>query len=362
MKKLIKLVTAFIALLMVVPQLAHTSIVSAQEAFKVILLIPGNLGDRSFFDAAAKGIELVEAELDNVETRIVEMGVDETSWEPNMLDAAEADWDLIISGNSASALMNDIASQFPDKHFMNFDNAGDGAVENVYSVSYATNEGSFLAGILAGHVTKSDMELANEENVIGFLGGMDIPGINDFLVAYIQGAQYANEDVKVQVSYVGNFTDPAQGKELSNIMYQNGVDIAFNVAGQSGLGLIDAAHEANRYAIGVDSDQAKLFEETDTDKAGKILTSVVKNIDTTILEAVKAAQAGTLEYGLHELVGLERQAVGLAENEYYQAVSEDIRAQIEEAKEAIINGEIEIKSGFQMTTEEINDYRNTVAP
>lgn len=362
MKKLINIIAVTFALFTFLPSVFAVQKVAAQDPYKVILLIPGNLGDRSFFDAAAKGMGLVEEQVENVETRIIEMGVDETNWEPNLLDAAEGDWDLIISGNSASALMNDVAEQFPDKRFVNFDNAGDGAVDNVYSVSYATNEGSFLAGVLAGLITQSDMELANEDQIIGFLGGMDIPGINDFLVAYIQGAQHVNEDVKVQVSYVGNFTDPAQGKELSQLMYQNGVDIAFNVAGQSGLGLIDAAHEANRYAIGVDSDQAALFDETDPEKAGKIVTSVVKNIDTTILNAVIAAQEGTLEFGLHELVGLNVEAVGLAENAYYEAVPEEIRQQVEEVRQAIIAGEIEIKSGFQMTTEEINDYRNSVTP
>lgn len=146
--------------------------------YKVLLLIPGNLGDKSFFDAANNGLKMVKDDLEDVETKVIEMGTDETKWEPNLVDAAEEDWDLIISGNSASAIMNEIAEEYPDKKFINFDNSGEGAVDNVYSVSYATNEGSFLGGALGGLVTQSEMELANEENTIGFLGGMDIPGID----------------------------------------------------------------------------------------------------------------------------------------------------------------------------------------
>ena len=109
----------------------------------------------------------------------------------------------------------------------------------------------------------TSLENVNEDKVIGFLGGMDIPGINDFLVGYIQGALYVEPEIKVLTTYAGSFVDPAKGKELSLAMYQSGADIAFNVAGQTGLGLIDAAFESERYAIGVDSDQSALYRETE---------------------------------------------------------------------------------------------------
>lgn len=331
------------------------------ETYKVLLLIPGNLGDKSFFDAANAGVTKLASEAE-FETKVIEMGADETKFEPTFLDAVEGDWDIIISGNAASDTMNAIAEQYPDQKFINFDNSGTEAPANVYSVTYATNEASFLAGAVAGLVTKSDMELANPEQLIGFLGGMDIPGINDFLVGYIQGALHTNEDVKVVVSYAGVWTDPAKGKELGLTQYDLGVDISFNVAGQTGLGLLDAALEKDKYAIGVDSDQAMLYKDSEPEKAEHVVTSVVKKIDVVIYDAVHEAKNGTLEFGQHQLLGLKEGAVGLADNEFYQALPEEIKAEVVTITNAIIAGEIEVKSGFEMTTEEIASYRDSVRP
>lgn len=334
----------------------------SDEDFKVILLIPGNLGDKSFFDAANAGMKKVE-ELNGVSTRIVEMSQDETKWEPSILDAIDQNYDLIISGNAASDIMNDLAEKHPESRFLNFDNSGTDAPKNVYSVTYATNEGSFLAGAFAAMITSSNnLPEINSEKLIGFLGGMDIPGINDFLVGYIQGALYIDPEIKIATTYAGTFSDPAKGKELGLGMYNMGVDIAFNVAGQTGLGLIDAAYETKKYAIGVDSDQSLLYAETEPDKAEIVLTSVVKQIDNTIFEGVQRAIDGSLEYGKHELLGLEENAVALADNQIYSKVPEDIRLRIQEISSKIINNEIEVKSGFEMTSDQISEFRDTVTP
>lgn len=340
---------------------SETSSKKEGGSYKVILLIPGNLGDKSFFDAANKGMEEV-AQLEGVTTKVVEMSPDEKKWEPAFLDAIDEGYDLIISGNAASDIMNKLAEENPDSRFLNFDNSGTEAPSNVYSVTYATNEGSFLAGAFAAMVTSNkEMKNTNDEKFIGFLGGMDIPGINDFLVGYIQGAQYIDKDIKVATSYAGTFTDPAKGKELGIGMYNMGVDIAFNVAGQTGLGLIDAAYESNKYAIGVDSDQSKLYGETEPEKAKLVLTSVVKQIDTTILEGVKKAREGKLEFGKHELLGLSANAVALADNDIYQTVPAEIREKMSALAKDIIDGKIKVKSGFEMSTDEISKYRDSVS-
>lgn len=334
---------------------------SSKKTLKIALLIPGNLGDKSFFDAANNGLKLIKSQL-GAETKVVEMGTDQTKWEPILKDFSEQDWDLIITGNSASELLNNVAKQYPDKKYINFDSAVTDAASNVYAVSYKTNQVSFLAGALAAQVTKSDMPLANKDNIIGFLGGMDIPGINDFLVAYIQGAQFVDPDVKVITSYAGNFTDPAKGKEISSAQYDSKADISFNVAGATGLGLIDAATEKNKYAIGVDSDQAMIYKATDPNKANHIVSSAVKNIDQVLLNSVKKYQDGTLKYGVVDLLGLKENAVGLAKNEYYNALPQNIKDKLDEVAAKISSGEIEVKSGFTMTKAEIEQYRNSVKP
>ena len=331
------------------------------EKLKVVLLIPGTLGDKSFFDSANAGLELVRKEL-GAETKVIEMGTDSTKWEPTFIDVSEGDWDIIISGNDTTELMNTLAAEYPEKRYINFDTFIEETVDNVYSMFYSTNEVSYLAGALAGLVTKSDIEIANKENVIGFLGGMDIPGINDFLVGYIEGAKSVNPDVKVIVSYAGDFGDPAKGKELGLVQYNSGADISFNVAGGTGLGLIDAATEKNGYAIGVDSDQAMLFKDSDPEKAGHIVSSAVKRIDQAIFDAVKKHIEGTLEYGTHNSMGVAEGAVGLAKNEYYDKLPQDIKDKIIEIEQEIANGEIKVGTAFGVSTDKINELRESVKP
>jgi len=334
---------------------------SEEEALRVILLIPGSLGDKSFFDSANHGLELVAAEL-GAETKVVEMGTDYTKWEPNLMDALAGDWDLIVSGNAMTEMMNEYALENPDQKFINFDSYEAEAPANVYGVQYKANELSFLAGAAAALVSQSEMELANEAQTIGFLGGMDIPGINDFLVGYIEGALYVNENTKVMISYAGDFGDPAKGKELSLLQYNGDVDISFNVAGGTGLGLLDAAKIANKYAIGVDSDQSLLFEETDPDKSAHIVTSAIKRIDQAVLSAVKADQAGTLAYGTVAQLGVAEGGVGLAKNKYYEQLDDSIKSKITEIEEKLTAGEIEIGTAYGLSTEEINEIRESVQP
>ncbi|AIQ60908.1 BMP family ABC transporter substrate-binding protein [Paenibacillus borealis] len=336
---------------------------AAGDKLKVVLLIPGTLGDKSFFDAANSGLQKVKDEL-GAETKVVEMGADKTKWEPTFNDIAAEDWDVVISGGSEiTEMFNATAEANPDKKFINYDTDIDEAPENMYNMSYSTNEVSFLAGAAAALATQSDMPNANPENVIGFLGGMDIPGINAFLVGYIQGAQYVDPDVKVAVSYAGDFVNPAKGKELSLIQYNSGVDIIFNVAGGTGLGIFDAAKEKTKYAIGVDSDQALLLKDTDSEKANLIITSAIKKIDTAILGAVKKLQDGTLEMGKRDVLGFVEDGVGIAENDIYKEVfPADLQAKVEEVKQKLINKEITVDNAMGMETAEVEAIRNAVKP
>ena len=333
------------------------------DKLKVVLLIPGTLGDKSFFDSANNGLNMVKEQL-GAETKVVEMGIDKTKWEPTFNDIAAENWDVIISGGSEiTEMFNATAELYPDKKFINYDTDIDEAPDNMYNMSYATNEVSFLAGAVAALATQSDMPNATPENVIGFVGGMDIPGINAFLVGYIQGAQYVDPDVKVAVSYAGDFVNPAKGKELSLIQYNSGVDVIFNVAGGTGLGIFDAAKDKKKYAIGVDSDQAMLMNDTDSEKANLIVTSSIKKIDTAILGAVKRLQEGTLEMGKRDVLSFVDDGVGIAENDIYKNVfPAELQAKVEEVKQKLINKEITVDNAMGMETSEIEAIRNAVKP
>lgn len=338
----------------------------SEDPLKVVLILNGTLGDRSFFDSAHAGVQMIEEQF-GAEVRTIEMSYDQTRWEPTLWEVSEQDWDVIILGTwQMQEYLEEIAQEFPDKRYIIFDTSVDysiGNLDNVYSILYKQNEGSFLAGALAAMVTNSDMELSNDRKVIGFLGGMDIPVINDFLVGYIEGALYVDEDVSVYVSYIGSFDDSASGKENALAQYNAGVDIGFNLAGQAGLGQLDAAQEVNRYAIGVDSDQAMVFAESDPAKAELVLTSMMKRVDNSLVRAIEMHLAGTLPYGEAEALGLVEEAVGLANNDFYERnVPAEIRAELEELAEMIINGDITVSSAIGMSTDELNQIRDAVRP
>ena len=337
------------------------------EPLKIINLINGNLGDKSFFDSAANGMNLIKEKYgDDVLVKTVEMTYDETKWEPTLLDAAEEDWDIIITGTwQMQENLQEVAAQYPDKKFIIYDTSVDYSLglENVYSILYLQNEASFVAGAMAAAITESDMPQANPETLIGFLGGMDIPVINDFLIGYIEGAQYVNPDTKVAISYIGSFSDSAKGKEMALAQYNLGVDIGYNVAGQAGLGQLDAAKDSNRYAIGVDSDQAAIFAESDQSKADLITTSVLKRVDMSLLRAVDMHLAGSSLYGQSEALGFTEEAVGLAKNTIYEElVPSDIKALVEDLEAKIRSGEIVVSSAMGLDTDTVSLIRNGVKP
>lgn len=333
---------------------------------KVALLINGTLGDRSFFDSAAAGIGLAVEEL-QIQGRVIEMTYDPSNWEPTLADVADMDWDIIIVGTwQMTEYLESIAPHYPEKKFIIFDTTVDyslGNLDNVYSILYKQNEGSFLAGALAAMVTTSDLPLANDNKMIGFLGGMDIPVINDFLVGYIQGAKFIEPAIKVDISYIGDFADSARGKEMALAQYNRGVDIGFNVAGQAGLGQLDAAKDVNRYAIGVDSDQALLFQETDPKKAELIITSMLKRVDNSLVRAIQLHKEGLLPYGEAEALGIEEEAVGLSDNEYFQRLLTPYMIEkLEEIKDMIETGEIVVDSALGMDRDTLNALRDSVRP
>ena len=340
---------------------------SAAPKLKVVLLLNGTLGDKSFFDSAANGMTMIKAEMgDTVETKTIEMVYDPSKWEPTLIDVSEGDWDVIVLGTwQMTEALQKVAKEHPAKKYVIFDTAVDYSLglSNVYSILYSQNEASFLAGALGSLVTTSSMPLANKQKVIGFLGGMDIPVINDFLVGYIEGARYIDPAVKVAISYIGSFDDSAKGKEMALAQYAQGADIGYNVAGQAGLGQLDAAKDVKRYAIGVDSDQAAIFATSDADKANLITTSVLKRVDNSILRAIQLHVKGIAPYGKAETLGFAEECVGLAKNDIYmKVVPAEIRTKLDDIEKKIVAKEIKVGTAFSLSTEDLNKIRNAVKP
>ena len=330
---------------------------SAQDTLRVVSVINGTLGDKSFFDSAQRGMDAIADEYD-IEIDTVELGIDPANWEPGLLDVmSDSDsYDILIAGTFQMIdYMAANAHLYPDKYFMFYDapmpyDNMDVCVEgcaNVYSMTYAQNQGSFLAGVYAAAITTSMMEGTNDAPIIGAVGGQQIPVIDDFIVGYEQGACLVNADTQSIVQYAGSWNDPARGKEITLAMYEQGADIVFQIAGGTGVGVFEAAHEQEHYAIGVDSDQATIVAETDPDQAERILTSMMKNVDNSIFRAVSLHLEGELPYGSAESLGIPEGGVGLAKNEFYDAAtSDDIKAMVEAAEAAVVSGDIEVQTVF----------------
>lgn len=339
---------------------------STEKKLSVVFVCTGQLGDKSFNDSANSGIQEIAEKL-GCETKVIEIGRDQTKWEPTFQDLAEeGKYDIIVTnGSSAIEVVQKVAEEFPEQKFVAFDTSIENdKYPNLYAISYLQNEGSYLAGVLAALVTESDMEFANEEKKIGFIGGSEHPIITDFLVGYIAGAKSVDPEIKVYVSYIGSWDDTAKGKETAIAQFNQGVDIVFPAAEQAGLGCVDAAVELGKYCIGVDSDQSMLFKGTDEAKANTILTSVLKNVGSSLVRMAEMEMAGTLPWGTYEELGIAEDGAGIADNEYYQAnVPDEIKQEIEAKKQEVLDGKVDIPTALGNADQnEVQALIDSVAP
>lgn len=339
------LVVAALVLASCAPQQGVTQAPPEEKKLRVVNLINGVLGDKSFFDSANRGMEMAKKDF-GIQVKTIEAGIDPAKWKPALEDAAaNEEYDILIVGTfQMSEFLQEVAPKYPDKKFIIYDVSVDYSkcdCKNVYSVTYKQNEGSYLAGLYAG--------LMSQSKIVGVIGGQDIPVINDFIVGYKQGAKDAGvSEQNVIVQYAGGWNDPAKGKEIALAMYQQGADIVFNVAGGTGVGIFQAAQEVNKYAIGVDSDQALIIETTNPEQAKHILTSMMKNVDNSLYRAIKLYLEGKLPFGQAEALGIAEGGVGLAKNKYYEEMTPaDVKAKIDQAEKDILEGKIVVDTVFK---------------
>jgi len=317
----------------------------AAEPIKVIHLVNGTLGDKSFFDSAERGVKQASEDF-GFTYKTIEMGSDPAAWQPGLEDAAaNEDYDIMVLGTyQMTEFLEQIAGNYPDKYFMIYDSAVTpenctNACENVYSVTYKQNEGSYIAGVFAA--------MMSQTGIVGVIGAQSIPVIDDFIVGYTQGAQSVSPDIQVLVNYAGGWYDAAKGKEQALAMYQQGADYIFQVAGATGDGIFQAALETGNYAIGVDSDQATIIQDTNPELAAVIATSMMKKVDNSLYRALKLHLEGTLPYGTSEALGVAEDGVGLAKNDIYDALTpQDIKDAITQVEADITAGNIAIDTAF----------------
>lgn len=340
---------------------------AAEGPLKVVLLITSTLGDRGFYDSANDGMTLLKNEL-GAEVKTIEMGQDPSKYEPYIRDVAEQDWDYIVLGSAPVIQTAELLiPEYPEKKFIMFDTEVDwtkGDFSNLYCVQYKQNEGSYLAGAVAALMT-TDAERANPEKIIGCIAGAEHPIISDFIYGYIQGAQAIYPDIKVAIAYAGTFVDSSKGKELGLAMMGGNqkVDIVFQIASQTGIGVLDAAKELNLYAIGVDGDQEAAFRDSDPAMADAVVTSMMKQVDQSILRAVKMAEEGTLVWGKSEVIGIKEKGVGIVDGGNLKTMlSAENQQKIKDLEAKIISGEIKVGTAFDMDNDAFVKLCNEVKP
>ena len=354
MKKFFKIVLVIFGCLMLIAcrnsnknENKENSNSGSKKKLKVAVVFSGFLGDKSFNDSAYEGLKKAEADF-GIEFKVLESKVP-SDWETNFVSAASDDsYDLVLA----------ISSQFTDivnNHADEFKNVKIGIIDsvvkkpNVASAIFAQNEGSFLAGAAAALFTqKTDVPNVNNDKIIGWVGGMDIPVLQDFLTGYKQGAAYIDPETKVLVSFAGTFNDPLKGKELTLAQYSQGADIVMNVASNTGNGILEAAKDSKKYAIGVDINQDDIYP-------GYILTSMMKRVDIATYNMIKQVYEGNFKGGEIVRMDASNGGVGLTDMKVIKEAlkekfPEDILTKINELTEKIKKGEIKVESypGFKV--------------
>lgn len=318
----------------------ETEAVQAESDLKVALVVAGGLGDRSFYDSSAEGVEWAEEDF-GIESRVLECRNDPSLFRDRLIQGSMYADVVVVVGFEFYDVVQTVAPEFPEIEYLYVDNTVEGH-ENITSIVYKENEGSFLAGALAAMMTtKTEVSNITAEKIIGMVGGMDIPVIRNFQVGYQEGAKYVDSETEVETVFAGDFEDPAQGKESALTLFSQGADIVFAAAGKTGEGVFQAAGEKGKYVIGVDADQRYINPEV-------IIASVVKAVNVSVYESIERIIADELDSGSLYTYGLEEEGVyiGYGTEEMKQIVSTEIKEKVQIIKEKIISGEIEVPTAY----------------
>lgn len=337
------------------------------KVYNVAYLVNGNLGDKSFFDSAEAGLAQLKAD-GRIDYVTIEMGgtdEDQPTWLSTLYDVSEdGGYDLIICGTyQMPDYLKEVATQYPDQLYAIFDDTTYvGVNQNVVNLSYRQNDMGYLVGVYAACMTvDTNVANINEDAVVGFVGGVDSPVINDFLIGFIEGAQSVNPDIKVDTRYTNDYVDTAIAKEYGlSMINDNKCDIIWGVAGNAGNGAAEAALETGKaWFIGVDSDQELTFSP---DLAAITLTSGLKNIGNSLVWLFDEWDAGRTYWGQVVELGIAEGGVGIVTDKNYDKLaSAETKAAVEAAQNAILNGEVVVDSA--LTNQELAvELRDSVRP
>ncbi len=300
----------------------------AEDFTPAVVFDMGGKFDKSFNEAAFNGAEKFKADT-GVQYREFEV-TNPSMREQALRNMARRGAQVVVAmGFAQAAAVETVAQEFPETKFTLIDMVVD--LPNVQSVIFKEHEGSFLVGMAAA--------MASQTGKVGFVGGMDIPLIRKFALGYVEGAKHVNPDIEIFQNMTGTtpaaWNDPTKGGELARSQFDRGADVVYAAAGGTGIGVYQAAKDAGKLAIGVDSNQNYIHP-------GTMLTSMIKRVDVAVYESFKAAQDGTWQGGI-QVLGLAEDGVGWAVDEHNRSlVSDEMEAAVEQARQDIIAGTIQV--------------------
>jgi basic membrane protein A and related proteins len=308
--------------------LASTGSVAAQEFVPAVVFDMGGKFDKSFNEAAYAGAERFKKE-----TRIAYREFEVTSEaqrEQALRTMARRGSAIVVGiGFSQASGMEKVAREFPNLKFAIVDAVVD--LPNVQSIVFKEHEGSFLVGMAAA--------MASKTGKVGFVGGMDIPLIRRFALGYEEGAKYVNPKIEIFQNMTGTtpaaWNDPTRGGELARSQFDRGADVVYAAAGATGLGVLQAAKDKGRLAIGVDSNQNHIHP-------GTILTSMIKRVDLAVYETFNTAREGIWKAGVRSL-GVAEGGVGYSIDQNNRTlITADMEKRLQQARADIVAGKIKV--------------------
>ena len=301
---------------------------TAQEFVPAIVFDMGGKFDKSFNEAAYTGAERFKKDT-GIAYREFEV-TNEAQREQAQRNMARRGSPIVVAiGFSQASGVEKVAKEFPNVKFAIVDAVVD--LPNVQSVVFKEHEGSFLVGMAAA--------MASKTGKIGFVGGMDIPLIRKFALGYEEGARYVNPKIEVFQNMTGTtpaaWNDPTRGGELARSQFDRGADVVYAAAGATGLGVLQAAKDKGRLAIGVDSNQNHI-------QPGSVLTSMVKRVDLAVYESFKTAKEGTWKPGVRVL-GVAEGGVGYSLDQYNRSlITPEMERRLAQARADIVAGKIKV--------------------
>jgi basic membrane protein A len=303
-------------------------VAAAQEIRPAIVFDMGGRNDRSFNEAVHRGGQEFQRAT-GVTVAEFEVTAEPQREQALRNFARRGHSPIVAVGFAQRSALQTVAAEFPNINFVIMDSVVE--LPNVQSVLFREEQGSYLAGMMAA--------MASRSGRIGFVGGMDIPLIRKFACGYVQGARAVNPQIQVFQNMTGStpaaWRDPVRGGELARSQIERGADVIFHAAGGTGTGVLQAAADAGRLGIGVDSNQNHLHP-------GRVLTSMLKRVDVATRLAFEQARAGQFRTG-RTVLGLAEDGVGVAFDEHNAAlVTAEMRSRIDRARAEVVAGRVSV--------------------